>query len=329
MDTFGGLQNNGLTCALNSLIQLLTHTPVLHASIIHAYRHNTVARNSVTWQLGDVIDLIYYKKQTISPMGFLKEMCGRFKDVHIHEQQDICELWMLLSSHIAEELNVQMDPVTSPENKIDTFLRKMYNNKNSEWQNTITSIHLSIVECQNCKDRPWNPEIHTTLQVDIPYGGSSDSINYKLEELLLGNFKMEYIDDWLCDKCSTRGTAHKCNQIYSFPSALIIVLKRFQMDGSGTFIKTHNPIQIPKVLSFEVRSRKFIYEIKCIANHYGAYHGGHYNACVPMDVNDESNTWVIYDDLNKHKVNSTNANLLENNTHAYVMSYELISATEI
>ena len=68
---YGGIQNLGATCAINTLLQMVSHSSRLRDSIMDAYRTNRVNADTITWQVCDVINKLHYEKQSVAPVGLL------------------------------------------------------------------------------------------------------------------------------------------------------------------------------------------------------------------------------------------------------------------
>lgn len=348
----GALQNLGQTCAVNSLVQIIAHSSLLREAILAspAYRYRDVGKNAskdiddvLTWEVGDVIDKIYHHKQSISPGGLIGALFRVFKhDLAPGQQHDICELWMLLSSRISEEIHKNADraqvcitPIfsgqtsmsTHIESKVLKLLKSMYSRSWSQWLQNIVGVELSVVQCNACKDQPWSPEVFTVLPLNININiniNSKANVNANanqntetasIEELILQHFELEDIADWSCDKCKGSG-GRKQNKLYALPPVLMISLKRFRMSTGGRFSKIHTPVNISTHIKFEVGSKVTTYTLCGIGNHYGSYNFGHYTACVR-----EGNDILCYDDTNVFKVDDPES-LLKNNKDAYIICYE-------
>lgn len=340
----GGLHNLGQTCAINSLIQIVAHTPILRTLITTAYKEYSVDFNTVTWQLGDVIDKVYFNSSDVVAAGLMKILHSVFpNDIHHAEQHDIGELWMLLSSKIAEEIehvrkytidecsdlgsrtmHVLDNSDSDVTNRIRAAIQTTYKSSISEWLYSILCIHMSVIQCQSCLNQQWNPEFLTSFQIDIPHMSNGEAHN--IEDLLIRNYAIEILEDWTCDKCKNKNCgAKKQNKIYSLPNVLVISLKRFRINKHGHINKAHDPVHISNTIVFETKGKKLTYALMSIGNHFGQYGGGHYNAIVRETCiinNTVHESWVCYDDL--HRTPLDNTSFLNSNQSAYILTYQVI-----
>jgi hypothetical protein len=323
----GGLGNLGATCAVNALIQCITHTSLLRKFFLK----NTFDESSISYQIKDVLHLIYEKHFSVAPKALLMRMYQLFpNNLHHGEQHDICELWMLISDKVAEEIG---QPMQSPpktlieapddlENKIHHTIYNCNNKKYSPWIKMLQGIQLGILQCSNneCLEKYYNPEVFTTLTVDIQ---KSAELTPELRDLLLQFYKIEDLDveGWKCDKCEQQSGAKKQIQLLKLPIVLIVVIKRFFMNENGQFQKINNPVHINPDLEISFNNLTFTYKLSTIGNHYGNYNGGHYTAnSLFINEDDNTHTWVNYDDVNVQKIHTTD--FLLNNRDAYILFYE-------
>ena len=332
----GALQNLGQTCAINSLVQIIAHSARLREAIMDgSSQAYCKADGKIMRELADVIDKIYAQRQHTSPGGLVGAMFRLFPhDLVPGEQHDICELWMLLSSRLADEMGaghtVNVTPICTASAhihaKVLKLIESMYSKSWSPWLERILGVELSIVQCNACKDQPWSPEVFTILPLNMS-GNAGDGCDGEvtIEQLLLQHFEIEELTDWSCDKCKCKG-GKKQNKLYSLPPVLMVSIKRFRMSRtSGRFSKVHTPVTISDQLKFEIGGSMKIYMLRGVGNHYGSYNFGHYTACVydrdrDRDINDEG-AWFCYDDANVAVI--PDCNFLRNNRDAYILCYEL------
>ena len=322
MSPSGGLGNLGLTCALNSLIQCITYTPTLRDFFIN----NTFDDSTLAYQFKDVIQLLYIQKATVAPKALLARLYSLFPAILRHgEQHDICELWMLIADKIADEVGKPIDPPPKKledapndiENKLHHVIYNCNNKKLSDWIQYIQGIQISILRCKNesCLQEYYNPELFTTLTVDIPVDKSLD-----LAQLLLDFYKIEVMDGWKCDKCNEVCGAHKQCKLFKLPKVFIIVIKRFLMSDNGSFHKIHNGINISNDLEFTFNNNTYKYKLCGCGNHLGSYNGGHYTATV-YNTDENDHKWLYYDDTQVMKLDNPK---FTSNNEVYILFYEML-----
>jgi len=135
-----GIENLGATCAINSLIQVISRNDILRNIILT----NDFAEDTISSQLKEIIDLMVVKNNSIIPHKFLNTLYSIFKDIFYKgEQIDIGELWTYLSDKIAEDI------APLPQNKNNNLLLlKDYltdgivYNSDAEFTNAIVNCKL-------------------------------------------------------------------------------------------------------------------------------------------------------------------------------------------
>ena len=318
-----GIENLGSTCAINSLIQVITRNDILRGIILN----NTFADNTISGQLKEIIDLMYVRDNSIVPRKFIHTFYSIFKDIfYPGEQIDIGELWTYLSDKIAEEIETSAgmqatrakfvfeDQLTQGVIYKDDFefhnafvncklLKKKYeyyynkfNTKISVWQENTQGFYLNTTRCLYCHSTFYNFEPFTSLNLDIP----ADISHPKISDMITNSLKEEIIqcDDWFCSTCNNNSAYKKSTKLWKLPDVFVIMIKRFM----NTHEKNDAPIIINDYLNFNKGSilsnkKDVIYDFSSIALHFGSLNGGHYSAICNTPNGD-----ILYDDRNVHKI---------------------------
>lgn len=336
-----GIENLGSTCAINSLIQIITRNDILRNIILN----NNFAENTISDQLKEIIDLMYVKNNSIIPRKFLNIFYNIFRDIFYQgEQIDIGELWTFLSDKISDDMialpaanninsladylteGVIYNSDTDFNNAIVNckLLRKKYeyyynkfNKKNSIWQKNTQGFYLNTTRCVNCNLTFYNFEPFTSLNIDIP----TDMISPKISDMISQSLKEEVINgDWFCSKCNKKCSYKKSTKLWKLPDVLVIIIKRF----INIQLKNNAPITINDYLNFNKGSilsnkKDAIYLFSSAALHFGSLNGGHYSAiCNTPDGN------ILYDDRNVVNIDTDNKiNFKNKNANAYMLIYTL------
>ena len=318
-----GIENLGSTCAINSLIQVITRNDILRGIILN----NTFADNTISGQLKEIIDLMYVRDNSIVPRKFIHTFYSIFKDIfYPGEQIDIGELWTYLSDKIAEEIETSAgmqatrakfvfeDQLTQGviyKDDVEFYnafvncklLKKKYeyyynkfNTKISVWQENTQGFYLNTTRCLFCHSTFYNFEPFTSLNLDIP----ADISHPKISDMITNSLKEEIIqcDDWFCSTCNNNSAYKKSTKLWKLPDVFVIMIKRFM----NTHEKNDAPIIINDYLNFNKGSilsnkKDVIYDFSSIALHFGSLNGGHYSAICNTPNGD-----ILYDDRNVHKI---------------------------
>lgn len=342
-----GIENLGSTCAINSLIQVISRNNILRNIILHSdFPENTIGE-----QLKEIIDLMYVKNNSIIPRKFLNTLYNIFKDIFYQgEQIDIGELWTFLSDKIADDIvikDINNPDISNISNILlkdyltegvvynsDTdfnsaivnckLLRKKYeyyynkfNKKKSIWQKNTQGFYLNTTRCVHCNLTFYNFEPFTSLNIDIP----ADILCPKVSYMISQSLKEEVIQgDWFCTKCNKNTAYKKSTKLWKLPDVLVIIIKRF----INIRLKNEVPISINDYLTFNKGSilsnkKDATYTFSSTALHFGSLNGGHYSA-----ICNTPNGNILYDDRTVINIDTdSKMNFKEKNTHAYMLVYTL------
>jgi ubiquitin C-terminal hydrolase len=158
----------------------------------------------------------------------------------------------------------------------------------------LMEVSVTCKDCNkvvSCRYEPFN-----MLKVGFPDVGKAT-----LEQCLDYEFQGEDLDEYQCDLCTAqkkpRGPATIQRRIWRLPQNLIVVLKRFNHNGtkcqadfqaapSNLFNKWFAP-------NSPESSKTSKYTLQSIVDHHGSAHGGHYTAQVRSPI---TSKWIMYDD---------------------------------
>lgn len=268
-----GLQNQGATCYINSLIQVLFMTPEFR-SIIFSWKYNKDKDGDsylcIPLQLQKLFDLMDVAQQICEPVKLdtrgLTQSFGWIGD-EAQQQQDICELRDTLFASLEESFK---------STNVEGSITKLYGGKLTSSIKSLESPYTSTkVEDFNC------------LHVQLPMGDCT--VDYTLNDAIDDYFRENflcgdnaYYDEYL--KRNVMASQTKC--ITQYPEHLSIQLGRF---GCADGMKNMLPVTIPN--TFHVGSN--IYEIYGIVMHVGyTLLSGHYYAY----IRNEAQTWFMFND---------------------------------
>jgi len=316
-----GINNLGATCAINSLIQIITRNDDLRNLILNS----NVSPTSFTGELKEIIDLLYNKQKSINPIKFINCFYSTFNNIfNRYEQIDINELWFYIYQKINEETSTKssyslsLSSIIEINNINDEYNYKMdiYNeSKESPIMNLVQGSYINIINCNNCNNNSHSFEPFISIALDINIDNPS------IVNLIINSMKNEFrdSDDWKCDKCNQKHSYSKTTRIWKLPKLLFISLNRFKDINK----KNNEEVIINNSINFNEGSilstkENINYILNGIGLHYGDLNGGHYTALCNMNngyyhfFNDDNINIMKETDLfnNNNQLKSSNAYLI-------------------
>ncbi|CAK0796914.1 unnamed protein product [Prorocentrum cordatum] len=255
------------------------------------------------------------------------------------EQQDVQEFL----SFFIDGLHADLDRVASPPPPLseedERRDARLAEERGEEWTAALAWMrHLersksflvdllqgqvrSTLRCTRCghKSRCFDPFLYLSVPVARSTHTLDDAIRLYLdEELLTGG------DRWRCPKCETLVDATKKIDLWKLPPVLVLHLKRFEFDRRSLQIrKVDHRVDVPLELNLlehcsSSQKEGAVYELACVANHRGAFGGGHYTATCRVGEGPERQ-WYCFDDERVFPLPAGRQVVTE---EAYVVFFEL------
>jgi len=352
-----GIENLGSTCAINSLIQVITRNDILRDIILDMGVSSSSGTDgtdgisdTISGQLKEIIELMYVRNNSIVPRKFIHVFYSIFKDIFYHgEQIDIGELWTFLSDKIAEEFGVAVAATADTTDTTAAFedcltqgviyandadfynafvncklLKKKYeyyyhkfNKKPSVWQKSTQGFYLNTTRCFHCNSTFYNFEPFTSLNLDIPHTDVATDASQHPKISLM-------ISNLLKEEvvqgdwfCSTC-RKNTAYKKYTKLWKLPDVLVIIIKRFINTHVKNDAPIAINDYLNFNKGS--VLSNKKDVVYDFSsvALHFGSLNGGHYAAICNTPEGDILYDDRNVQKINAT-----EKNANAYMVVYTI------
>ncbi|XP_062239657.1 uncharacterized protein LOC133949713 [Platichthys flesus] len=244
---YHGLFNQGATCYLNSVLQVLFMTEDFREAVERYDPHNP---ECIDPQLRDVFDELL--KQTSDT----NEITNKLGIHTVWEQQDAAEYFEKILTMTSSEAS-QIFHGESTQNITCSRCRKESNTNGRFWY-----LPLELVNS------------HSDLYSVV------DGIDEYFRTSRLGGENQMY-----CGNCETKSDATMTCVMKHHPDVLTLLLKRFDFDYRYmSYVKNNRVVVVPSSLQIPENQ---MYELYACVDHFGDLRGGHYTATIKSQENEK------------------------------------------
>jgi len=316
-----GLSNLGNTCFINSCIQVLSHTEELNDFLdkkVYKKRLNNKYESALLIEWDNLRTLMWSQDCIVSPGKFIKtiQKLAQIKGADLFTgfaQNDLPEFLLFLVDcfHISLQREVTMKIVGEVENEKDKLaslcfemIQKMYSKEYSEVWNMFYAVHASqIVSLKDDTCLSITPEPFFILNLSIPPNEKSPSLESCFEHYVAGEV-MEGENAWFNEKTGKKEDVRKQIKFWSFPTILVIDLKRFNSRNIKNQILVTFPLENLDLSKYVIgyNKKKYVYDLYGVCNHSGGSYGGHYTSFVKI----KDGRWFHFNDTDVKEVKDTN-----------------------
>ena len=316
-----GLENLGNTCFLNSCIQVLKHIYEINNFLI-SEKCSKLIKNThdgiLLKEWNELYNLMWSDNGLIRPSKFVSSIQTvakiKKKDLFTsNRQNDMPEFLMFFIECLHNSISRPVDMLISGkiENKTDSIakkcysmLKKCYKSEFSEIMNSFYGIYYSeIKSIDNKISHSIRPEQFFILDLPISNYNKNDAKTlYDCFDLYCEAEILDGDNAWYNEKTKQKENIKKQIHFFNLPNILIIILKRFSIDGRR---RINNTIDIP-VTNLDLtkyvngyNQQLYKYDLFGICNHQGSVNGGHYNAIVKH----LNGNWICHDDNDVQIIN--------------------------
>ena len=315
-----GLENLGNTCFLNSCLQVLNNTYELNIFLESKSCKNYIKKDipeaNFIHEWEDLRNVMWSDNGLVAPRKFvhsLQKMASlKNRDIFTGwSQNDMPEFLQFFiecihNSISRSEIVVINGIAKNAKDKIAIkcyeMIKQIYKKEYSEIYELFYGINYSqLISLETNETVSIMPECFFTVDLPIKNQNKTATNLYDCFELFTEPEYLEGDNAWLNEKTNQKENVKKQYSFWKFPKIIVIILKRFSMDGTN---KITDLIDFPLEnldLSKYVKgyhSDSYKYDLYGVCNHVGNVSGGHYTAF----VKNSQNVWNHFNDNQVEKL---------------------------
>lgn len=315
-----GLENLGNTCFLNSCLQVLNNTYELNIFLESKSCKNYIKKDIPEanfideWE--DLRNVMWSDNGLVAPRKFvhsLQKMASlKNRDIFTGwSQNDMPEFLQFFiecihNSISRSEIVVINGIAKNAKDKIAIkcyeMIKQIYKKEYSEIYELFYGINYSqLISLETNETVSIMPECFFTVDLPIKNQNKTATNLYDCFELFTEPEYLEGDNAWFNENTNQKENVKKQYSFWKFPKIIVIILKRFSMDGTN---KITDLIDFPLEnldLSKYVKgyhSDSYKYDLYGVCNHVGNVSGGHYTAF----VKNSQNVWNHFNDNQVEKL---------------------------
>lgn len=308
-----GLTNLGNTCFLNSCMQVLSHTYELNDFLnLETYKKRLKNKydSALLLEWDELRKILWNENCVVTPGKFVKTVqrlahLKKMEDFTGHGQNDLPEFLVFVidcfHNSLSREVNMTINgEVENDKDKLAllcfTQIKQMYSKDYSEIWNIFYGVHVSqLSSIATGEVMSLRPEPYFIINLPIPQDNKMPSLIDCFDLYVEG----EVLDGENCvlnESTGKREAAKKQLVFWSFPSVLVIDIKRFNSKSKKNQILVDFPLENLDLSKYVIGYNRetYVYDLYGVCNHSGSSLGGHYTAF----VKNANGNWYHYNDNN-------------------------------